>query len=502
MSAPVSTMNADQIEFIDEIAKDLKKNEPICSQILHRVLLKERAKMGVFGTGSWKLRRKRLVNTFNRPTSPLWRRVPKMLIDEIQLISLQLSNFTRFHLGPNKNGQHPSRILLNVAEMLESSYPETAYSLIQLSRNNHPGGEVLEHKEKALREKLFGLMLTARKDGTTQRLNAIVLGSVYARKSGIPFKFSWATNVGAIGNSLGSVSNKLPEFFREEFVEEHYIGFDAMKRYKIWGFEVPLCEFASGRETAWPISAKECEYVKEMHLNFVPHPRLSPESVDALEADLASALRRIFRDEYITVLEKFKTEVSDFIGIHYRGGDVVYGSARHGIWAITDKTVPLPVIEHLINMHRDKKVLLFGTPVGQTLDDLKFLKRKYSNVFLSHQFCDVSLNYVVQDSMLMSCCEKTIACSGSGVAQLARLVSPRMNLQAIENMYAPKDMYELYISNIHNTEYNDLQRSFINVRALALCYELDITGSIRDRLTANIKTLDPGNRLRWLKDSH
>ena len=66
---------------------------------------------------------------------------------------------------------------------------------------------------------MFGKVLTARTDGTTERINAIVNGLLLARKFDLDFYFSW---VGKSSNTYHCTTEELPDIFSDEFVEQHF----------------------------------------------------------------------------------------------------------------------------------------------------------------------------------------------------------------------------------------------------------------------------------------
>ena len=158
----------------------------------------------------------------------------------------------------------------------------------------------------------------------------------------------------------------------------------------------------------------------------------------------------------------------------------------------------MPVIEDVIKNKRNKKILLFGTPKGDTKEDLDYLDDKYSHVCLSENFRVRDFDDVLQDSMMMSCCASLIAYEHTGVVRLARLFNPDLNLESFNEIYTKEEFFQLCLDNVENQEYNPIQRSYISVRALALCEDLGIPEEIRTFLMLNIRMLDPQNELLWL----
>jgi hypothetical protein len=389
--------------------------------------------------------------------------------------------------------------LKNLAIDLEARDPVSSYKLYKLALKFRPKGKFLIRKEATLREQLFGCMLTSRKDGTTERLLSIVYGLLIAEKSGIPFRFSWATDIGAVFNEHCSVDNFLPSFFRPDFVDSFYIDFSDMKRYEVSGFPVPSCEVCSAVRVKQALSAERKDVLQKKFLNFAPPVRIDPELKTSIGNELFECAKRVFRDEYLSLIPEFKSELGGHLGIHYRGGDVIYGKFRHGEHAIGRKSAPLPIIEDILTKNMDNKIVLFGTPKGETLDDMRFLARKYGNVTLATSYARGELDHVVQDAIMMSCCDSLIAYENTGVAQLAFVFNPKLNQESYDNLYSPGEFFKICSNNTGNLEYNKIQRSYINVRALALCDLLEVPDKTREFLLSNISTLDPGNKLNWLE---
>ncbi len=488
------------INFIRDIALEQESSAPLNAFRLMSLVRKRRPNGRLINKKHAELRRKllslhipgdnnesrkSLILFFCRHTVAFLRNVFHRFSDNASVSTLTIMEF---------------EALAKTALALEKCDPMSSYKLCRLIKTYHPVSRLINGKEIELREKLFGYMLTAREDGTTERLNAVVIGSVIATTMEIPFRFSWATEVGAVRNSLSSVSNQLPDFFRTDFVNKFYINFEEMKKYQFTGISIPQCEFCSSLRLNKPITVAKKEKALSKYLNFSPSVRISSKLSISLKCEIANAFRNILSDDYLNLLPNFQATLGHFLGIHYRGGDVIYGDYRHGQHAVGGKSAPMPIIEDLINNHKDKNILLFGTPIGDTQRDLEYLNDKYSNVYLSTKFSNHDHDLVIQDSMMMSCCDSLIAYSRTGVARLAALFNPTLSRTSFEDIYSNEDFYRLCLENIENDNYNPIQRSYINVRALALSDELAVAQGTKDLFISNIQRLDPENRMRWLHE--
>ncbi|MEI6895135.1 MAG: hypothetical protein V5789_11030 [Colwellia sp.] len=329
-------------------------------------------------------------------------------------------------------------------------------------------------------------VLTARRDGTTERLNAIIHGIYIAKKLKWDFAFSWVVNTGAIENKLMSIDNFLPSFFNPEFVKNYYVDFEQFKStYFFEDQPKTMCEYVSGTEYKKIPSNQQLRKTQ----NILPSSIFHDETSNELE----DIVKEVIDPAYFSYREAMMTKVKGSIGLHYRGGDVVYGLNRHGKHAIGDKSVSLAVIEDYIVNNSDERFIVFGTPIGDTENDMQYLNNKYSNITLSKDLRLEHLDHVLQDCFLMSCC-KTVACmSGTGVTRFANMINSDLTRDFFHETHDVDELYKLFMQGTYNLEYNKLQRSFHAVNAL------NLKGNEKDSLLEIIKKLDPENRLTWLK---
>ena len=312
------------------------------------------------------------------------------------------------------------------------------------------------------------------------------------------FNLVGAKDTGAVHNPLGSVSNNLPRFISTDFRRDYFIGFSELKKYKVAGGRAPICEVFSSSIQRKPISSLRRVLAVATAENFAPPVNIPSESVKAWSKEFQWAINSLFSENYLRLLEQYRNRLGDYLGIHYRGGDVVYGSARHSVWAVLGKSAPLALVEDVIRNEHEREILVFGTPIDDTLDDLIFLRDKYRRVHLSDEFAVKGLDAVVLDSMMMSSCSALVSYRGTGVARLANLINPDLELISFNVLYPERQYFELCMNSLDQPEYNPLQRSYLRVRALALCEALRVDEETRRELEAGIRELDPRNKLHWL----
>jgi hypothetical protein len=134
--------------------------------------------------------------------------------------------------------------------------------------------------------------------------------------------------------------------------------------------------------------------------------------------------------------------------------------------------------------------------LGDTKDELFYLKEKYSNVSLSLEFLEGDFDGVVIDSYIMSLCRQLYSAGNTGVAVLANLFNPKL----LNSQIAPQQYFDTLKSSFNESEgsdYKPLQRSFINIQLYLLAKSLKRPSSECDLYLENVKTLDPENRLEW-----
>ncbi|QFU74442.1 hypothetical protein EY643_01550 [Halioglobus maricola] len=405
------------------------------------------------------------------------------------------------YIGFSSSGRSTPYDIECVARGLENSDPQLAYGLIRLMALEEATPGYLSELQSRLHLRLSGHVLTARSDGTTERLNGIICGLIFARAMQLPFSFSWATNVGAIHNALCSVTNDLPNFIHPKLVENHYIPYSEMQQYRIAGMDHLACEAASGIRLRAPVTLSQRDQILKEHLNIVPPTRLlsgpdQPFGAQLLR-DLENVIPLVLDPAYLALFAEMRGRFRRALGVHYRGGDVIYGQSRHGVLALGDKSAPLPVVESLIQRSDESTVVIFGTAVGDTLTEMNYLRDRYSNVVLASDFWREGFDEVIQDSMMMAACRHLVAAGRTGVAHLAKMLNPELSFQPFIGVFTTAEYYQICMDNLDNPDYSSLQRSYINIQALAVCNDNNVPASVRERLISNVSRLDPKNMQRW-----
>jgi hypothetical protein len=342
-----------------------------------------------------------------------------------------------------------------------------------------------------IKRKSFNKVLSMRTDGTTERLNAIIHGVYVSELIGWPFEFCWKT--GDKARALHSTGVSLPKFFSKDFIKASYIDDNEFKaKYSVSNTDVPFTITSGGgyAEGHWVGKAfNVVPAAKDLmsEINIIASGRMSHTD----RVHLESIVRKVISHEYFDYKLQISDKVSDFIALHYRGGDVIYGSHKHTKHAVGSKSAPLAVIEKYIQDNPEENFLLFGTPVGDTQTDMEYISSKYNSVTLASEYCKPDLHFMVQECFIMSSCKKVASMSGTGVTYFSKLINKNLDIAHLNNLYKGDELYNLLIEGVNNQNYNKLQRSYHAMRALSL------NNKDEDILISSIKELDPSNKLTW-----
>ena len=395
------------------------------------------------------------------------------------------------------------KVLKDAITQLEKHTPSSALNLAGMALGHSPSEQWFKAKYAEISDyiaKRSGYVLTARHDGTTERLNAVVHGFALAIKYQLEFKFSWATDLGSIHNDLISITNELPGFYSRSFIENYYITFQEMRTYKLTSYMSTPAEYISGFRYSKLLSQEQLKDILDQHCNLVGPERFLDSAL--IKEELKVAMSTIFPENYKSEFTKLANTIpSEAIGIHYRGGDVIFGMSRHDTNGVWGKSFSLPLVEHLIQKHQSDPVVIFGTPIGDSLEELNHLKDKYKHVQLGHEIGSPDIDGVVSDAFKMSCCSKVYNAGNSGVPVLANNFS-LVNDRTVEFL-TPTEKEQLQIldkslSSPEFSNYKTLQKSFVHIQLYMLCKGFGLDQSKKDNHLSAVRELDPANRMEWL----
>ena len=287
----------------------------------------------------------------------------------------------------------------------------------------------------------------------------------------------------------------MPSYFRDSFIVRHALDFQSIRKMRYLSNDTGG-ELASGVRVASLLPKEEVTALLTGNYNLIAPQRFD---YHELRQRIPSSLNVIFNDNYLRQFEMLSEEAgSNTIAIHYRGGDVIYGEFRSEKRVAFNKSLSLCYVEYLIRQNQSSDILLFGTPVGDTLCELIWLKERYSNVRLALDITNRDFDGVIQDSYLMSCCGEVHAAQGTAVTALASLFRPCLRI--VERLSAQEE-FALLSDVVHRNayaEYFPLQKSYTNIHLYLLGTVLGCSEEALKEFVNAVDKYDPANKKKWL----
>lgn len=407
----------------------------------------------------------------------------------------------------------PSGLSVEEAEVIKEAVSNSEFTLPGMAMNlsivtykyglfTEWFGQKIEDIRAYLEQK-SGYVLTARDDGTTQRLNSIIIGKVLASKLGWKFKFSWCENADDWKKYAHmELDSHLPEYFSSEFVEENFIPYEEMKTFRLSSFRSCANEYVSGYQY-WHhhlFNENELQQTKQMHLNIIAPNNISGEMRKLIGSEFRSVIDSLFCEKYLKEFERLSALIDSkkTIAIHYRASECIYGHGRNTYLGTWQTSLSLALIEVLVEQFPDHNIIVFTFPKGQSMDDVQSLKEKYDNVSIGAEISDPSFNHVVMDAYLMSCCDTLFAAGQSGVSYMATLFNNDLKTPLLTHESHYKVLSKIYHSPKYEG-YNKLQRSFVNIQLFLFGKKTSVPEEQLNIYLQNVRILDPENRMEWIK---
>lgn len=342
---------------------------------------------------------------------------------------------------------------------------------------------------------LKGYIVAARTDGLLARINAIFNGIVLSKYYNMPFIYTWVSGEGAENNDLSCISGSPVDFISEGFVKKHHVDQNIVRKCIMpWHKSMNTCSIITSRTILKIIPKKIFKKQLAEYHNIQANCQLT------LGHSQSTAINQeIFEDFFSQPMkEKFSAlkgmhDWSQWIAIHYRAGDVIYGRCRHGAF-VRDRSLCLPVVEKFISDHQDHKIVIMGTPQGESLDELMELENKYPNVQLSPviKLPDSSHNptSTLCDAYLMSLCKKVICAGRSNMTQFAqRLSGVEIHIPSPEEQ---KKAIEAKLATGEISSYAIKQQAFIHYNLFMIHIDdPDWKHEKADAILTKIRELDP-----------
>lgn len=379
-----------------------------------------------------------------------------------------------------------------------------------------PGSALLRALEYVARKPFIkkapikGHVIMARSDGLFARINAIFNCLIISRYYNIPFVFTWRTDRGASNCIHSCIKSDAQLFIDQQFWDKYHVELERItesalpwhKNYLQFGREKSQLKVFN-RLT----NREELDKILKVQVNITCGDLVHLQSSDP-SCSYKSISEEFFAD---TIKDQFKAirqdrDWSKHIAMHYRAGDVVYGDIRQG-WFVRYRSLTLATAEQLIQKHLDDPIILFGTPVGESLSELRFLEKKYPNIELSPEIKHASSEHnsisTIYDSYLMSLCKKLYAAKESNVANFAHRLN-HVEICIPSDQYE-KETIEASIRSGEAKQYSPKQQAFMHYNLFYLLIEEPTpSGESLNACLIAMAELDPENMavplLRYLTE--
>ncbi|MEZ9855712.1 hypothetical protein AB4347_16940 [Vibrio breoganii] len=308
------------------------------------------------------------------------------------------------------------------------------------------------------------VVISNRKDGLGERLNALVAGVYLSKRLNCSFAFEWegalhseALNFGGkIEDDKGHAISDKSELFSEKFIDKFFR--DDKKQI---GKSVDFVFNKASTDIVKYYASKNG--VKGFN---APRVDLDPMLEDLLVSSELYSFREAFQDigfsdKVLSLLNQAKNKISsNTVAIHIRTGDVFYGQYRKFLH-YSYKGMCLPLIEKLImdEKKQGNQIVLFGQENGL----LSYLKNKY-HIIISNDLVPNDLTNTTEVALyeiaLMSSC-KTIIAGSSGFAKISARISNN-TIEAGIRKYPAKQQTEFILSSLSDSSnhYNEKHSAF------------------------------------------
>lgn len=264
------------------------------------------------------------------------------------------------------------------------------------------------------------IFVVSRQDGLGNRLRAILNAIILSKAYGVDYKFIWEERIGRAKEH--NVIEPAENVFDHDFISNHIVS--SVNKSN----EVRLQNYL---KKDFPLIDGESAYIVEAHhaVGRFSHEIDSRNFITQHEAFRAVGfsvpVKSVLFDKQLKIS-------SDFIAIHVRGGDIVYGNHKPNMETFYAKATPWPLV-----MHACEKIKAMGFKPLLICQDL--IAEKYFNKVDGAAFASefkIGKNYndlldAFADIKLMSQCAKIIA-PNSGFSTLASFLNDAERIELTE----------------------------------------------------------------------
>ncbi|BBB25102.1 hypothetical protein [Amphritea japonica] len=313
--------------------------------------------------------------------------------------------------------------------------------------------------------------LARRGDGLTMRLMALIIAKALSEKFDCQFRFKWGR--GFIGDKYHSME-KAVDVFDKEFVDIYSVD-----ETTCFGFDdVFSCVGKSifDKPVSWGFRGWDISRCAQAGL---------PSVIEFDEND-AKRLTKCFYELPFkpelknVILNAKRVGIDDgFVGIHIRGGDIIYGDYRLSGRYANGRCLPINIVKRIIEeqVGLSKNVILFGQD-GELLNSLK----NEFDVVLARDFYNNKMHGwdVLFDVVLMSRCFSVFAAGSSGVTKLAGAVGS-VSVLTPEQYWGREKYINYFLCNDLDADiagFDPFQKSFSLYHAYLLSRDFDLLSAL------------------------
>lgn len=440
-------------------------------------------------------------------TNPSDKTIKKPLKNQKEKIkNCNLLKYTKLQLNTLINSLKSNKTRIkNSAHKIKGKYINHSYILLMILTRKHPNDKEISDKIASSKSKIVAeisiknMVVSARNDGLTARIEAIACSYKIAKHYNLDFKFTWLSNENILKNIHMSINKDIPNFICEKFISKYYIEEEELKNNSLPIIETETFNNVSGITIRKLSSKQKINEALKKHINLVSDCNLKYEN-NISTLNFSDFFSVFFSKDTINKYKAIKRLLnwSDYVAIHYRGGDVIYGSYRNGRHT-RGKSLSIPVVEGIIESLNNQKIIIVGTPLGESLEDLLALKRKYKNIELSFDL--INSHYIhsetstLNDVFIMSMCKTIYSTKSTSVTGLARKIGNNKKITP-----TPSEELEYLKKSIKKIDktypYSPMQISFIfqNVFILEENQLRSEYNSQKNNINI-IKSIDPKNKI-------
>ncbi|MCH5322406.1 MAG: discoidin domain-containing protein [Helicobacter sp.] len=323
--------------------------------------------------------------------------------------------------------------------------------------------------------KVKGYVISGRPDGLGMRIGATILALYIAKKTGLKFMLSWPNStdtdhMGALPNVTGNISYAGEilhdnEVFEEDFLKKHLI----QEKTRFYGDDFSLSD----------LQTKPKELFKRKYGGICgTYPNFKGFD-EAQKEQCLKELSQCYKEikwsckclDILNEVEKcFKNLNDNFIALHIRGGDVVYGNFRiaPNVW-LGARFFPYEIALEIAlkELENGNNILIFGQDFqsNQKLENYlnaynpnKNLKIFSVDSLLSQNYANAERSFF--EINLMSKASKIYATGGSAFSRAASLISGKEILVSFYTLYSAQELYDIMLKNIDILSLSKYQKAF------------------------------------------